>query len=247
MIARRTGQTVRISIAGFATEDHPSGANVPPSWEVTLAGTPTLTTNVLAIGSQIRTGEDSSVRLTGEVAEVLIFDRALSEDEYLAALDDGFPVAGVLPASVNPADLLAYYPLDAANGVADLSGNGRDLTLTGTVTFDDSPELYITREDLPSPTAMLPLIVQNPNSTGEVFEVALRTDRQGMLSPLWQISNPPVNIRCRSYGYIIGNTTTDAQFLANQDSDFAPQPRICLLYTSPSPRDQRGSRMPSSA
>ena len=24
-------------------------------------------------------------------------------------------------------------------------------------------------------------------------------------------------------------------------------PEICLLYTSPSPRDQRGSRMPSSA
>ena len=27
----------------------------------------------------------------------------------------------------------------------------------------------------------------------------------------------------------------------------ALQPYICLLYTSPSPRDQRGSRMPSSA
>ena len=26
-----------------------------------------------------------------------------------------------------------------------------------------------------------------------------------------------------------------------------PEPRTCLLYTSPSPRDQRGSRMPSSA
>ena len=26
-----------------------------------------------------------------------------------------------------------------------------------------------------------------------------------------------------------------------------PIPRVCLLYTSPSPRDQRGSRMPSSA
>ena len=25
------------------------------------------------------------------------------------------------------------------------------------------------------------------------------------------------------------------------------RPRFCLLYTSPSPRDQRGSRMPSSA
>ena len=33
-------------------------------------------------------------------------------------------------------------------------------------------------------------------------------------------------------------------------SDFKNQPlssRCCLLYTSPSPRDQRGSRMPSSA
>ena len=27
----------------------------------------------------------------------------------------------------------------------------------------------------------------------------------------------------------------------------APPPTTCLLYTSPSPRDQRGSRMPSSA
>ena len=26
-----------------------------------------------------------------------------------------------------------------------------------------------------------------------------------------------------------------------------PAPNSCLLYTSPSPRDQRGSRMPSSA
>ena len=35
----------------------------------------------------------------------------------------------------------------------------------------------------------------------------------------------------------------DASFeIGNLDSDIA-----CLLYTSPSPRDQRGSRMPSSA
>ena len=31
------------------------------------------------------------------------------------------------------------------------------------------------------------------------------------------------------------------------DDDNAPDVTICLLYTSPSPRDQRGSRMPSSA
>ena len=29
--------------------------------------------------------------------------------------------------------------------------------------------------------------------------------------------------------------------------EFLKQIRVCLLYTSPSPRDQRGSRMPSSA
>ena len=34
---------------------------------------------------------------------------------------------------------------------------------------------------------------------------------------------------------------------SNNDSFFIMQNNVCLLYTSPSPRDQRGSRMPSSA
>ena len=38
----------------------------------------------------------------------------------------------------------------------------------------------------------------------------------------------------------------DGQFLSLGCFDFEHDP-ICLLYTSPSPRDQRGSRMPSSA
>ena len=33
----------------------------------------------------------------------------------------------------------------------------------------------------------------------------------------------------------------------NELSDSYPHQTACLLYTSPSPRDQRGSRMPSSA
>ena len=32
-----------------------------------------------------------------------------------------------------------------------------------------------------------------------------------------------------------------------QGDTFFPELKDCLLYTSPSPRDQRGSRMPSSA
>ena len=30
-------------------------------------------------------------------------------------------------------------------------------------------------------------------------------------------------------------------------NEMSPMAKVCLLYTSPSPRDQRGSRMPSSA
>ena len=38
-------------------------------------------------------------------------------------------------------------------------------------------------------------------------------------------------------------------FFSGSETGFyrASRVRICLLYTSPSPRDQRGSRMPSSA
>ena len=34
---------------------------------------------------------------------------------------------------------------------------------------------------------------------------------------------------------------------ANDNHDVLCESLVCLLYTSPSPRDQRGSRMPSSA
>ena len=49
---------------------------------------------------------------------------------------------------------------------------------------------------------------------------------------------------------------TERDFVIFHDRDNRPQKRasapfrygyVCLLYTSPSPRDQRGSRMPSSA
>ena len=37
------------------------------------------------------------------------------------------------------------------------------------------------------------------------------------------------------------------QLILVEDLADSNRPHICLLYTSPSPRDQRGSRMPSSA
>ena len=44
-------------------------------------------------------------------------------------------------------------------------------------------------------------------------------------------------------------TVTDVapSITASQTANLAEDASVCLLYTSPSPRDQRGSRMPSSA
>ena len=49
-------------------------------------------------------------------------------------------------------------------------------------------------------------------------------------------------------GYGLGIGIADTGFgHSGGDLGFSSYVRICLLYTSPSPRDQRGSRMPSSA
>ena len=44
------------------------------------------------------------------------------------------------------------------------------------------------------------------------------------------------------YGFACTRTLEEEEKILNWISNYA-----CLLYTSPSPRDQRGSRMPSSA
>ena len=51
-------------------------------------------------------------------------------------------------------------------------------------------------------------------------------------------------------GQIELNDLSGANIIENLQSEFKSSKinkEICLLYTSPSPRDQRGSRMPSSA
>ena len=48
--------------------------------------------------------------------------------------------------------------------------------------------------------------------------------------------------------YVVGGCVRDLLLgLKPKDFDVATSAKPCLLYTSPSPRDQRGSRMPSSA
>ena len=58
-------------------------------------------------------------------------------------------------------------------------------------------------------------------------------------------TTPPEEIvRAKTSGQVFGVKLYPAGATTNSDSGVTD---ICLLYTSPSPRDQRGSRMPSSA
>ena len=46
---------------------------------------------------------------------------------------------------------------------------------------------------------------------------------------------------------VVGLAVLDPAMLGDKANPFATPLEICLLYTSPSPRDKRQSRMPSSA
>ena len=61
--------------------------------------------------------------------------------------------------------------------------------------------------------------------------------------PFMLATEPQLSITDALFESVSGLTTTGATVITQLDD----LPRSCLLYTSPSPRDQRGSRMPSSA
>ena len=60
------------------------------------------------------------------------------------------------------------------------------------------------------------------------------------------VAQSPTDISANPTALFVG-TVDDAPAEANGSASAYYDPATCLLYTSPSPRDQRGSRMPSSA
>ena len=70
----------------------------------------------------------------------------------------------------------------------------------------------------------------------------------------WKITPARVSLNDEGYGHVVYEVTTPSSvfsyviFSKKLDASSRSDRVIaCLLYTSPSPRDQRGSRMPSSA
>ena len=78
----------------------------------------------------------------------------------------------------------------------------------------------------------------------------LRTLRTGSIAMLTTILICLVSLTTIATAQDSGDKPVDEMKIAIKSAELQQQladPSICLLYTSPSPRDQRGSRMPSSA
>lgn len=100
--------------------------------ELSTADLSTGTHGTVATGLGIGRATDSSLEaMNGRIAEVSIWNRALSLNELRSVKWGGLK---------DRAGLLAYWPLwGVADPEADLSGNGRHLTVFGAVRADHAP------------------------------------------------------------------------------------------------------------
>ena len=85
------------------------------------------------------------------------------------------------------------------------------------------------------------LIIENRKVSTASFDV----ERRVLTLPMWEKASGTV------YDLLVGHEVGHALYTPadNWMSDYpdVPPSYVCLLYTSPSPRDKRQSRMPSSA
>ena len=75
---------------------------------------------------------------------------------------------------------------------------------------------------------------------------------QGFVSALQSVASGDLSVMartrsCRELSYLADQINAMTEALDHAQRDHRVHMENCLLYTSPSPRDQRGSRMPSSA
>ena len=119
-VAVREGTTFRVYVDGVQT------------WSTTKSGTLDFqATRKLHIGSFF--GDKNERFFDGDMDNVCVFGRALGEADVQNLY------AGGMPATALPDPVLHYAFEDAANPGKDSSGNGCDLTATGTLACEASP------------------------------------------------------------------------------------------------------------
>ena len=107
-------------------------------------------------------------------------------------------------------------------------------------------ELYIKRPTLFIQSLLKPMIEVLSMKMSKFYEVSKvldrRTDTNGRVQYLVRWAG-----YSKAYDSLVDEEDTNDHLKQAFRTRFQSNLNTCLLYTSPSPRDQRGSRMPSSA
>ena len=163
--------------------------------------------------------------------------------DNVQVLDDvaaqfGSQFVGIVPGSVAVQNFNGTGTAPTANAGFESSTAMSLVTSAGAVDPGDTFEVVYTVTIDPSQAPAGSIGLDNQASTsGEAL------DSNG--NPILDASGDPVTANDLSDSGT--DPTNGGGAGTNEDPTSIVLPNICLLYTSPSPRDQRGSRMPSSA
>ena len=128
----------------------------------------------------------------------------------------------------------------------------RELRLTRTSTVETG--VRILADNCPGPSSVALLIrddvlweIQAPPAPGDTGAEA-EPDEEPVVEELSEEAVEAITEQPGLIEFLVGQTPNDWEVVTPLTATVEPGTRYtCLLYTSPSPRDQRGSRMPSSA
>ena len=101
--------------------------------------------------------------------------------------------------------------------------------------------LDLTNDQLPLVSKYNPHINQNPSNSSYSFNDMVFDKQNNLWALSSDNSNYPLSVFSKSQSKHFPASSSQNNTIDGNKSI------VCLLYTSPSPRDQRGSRMPSSA
>ena len=122
------------------------------------------------------------------------------------------------------------------------------------ITITNTAEDYLAKliEDKNEPGTAVRVFISDPGTpNAETCLAYCKPDELVPSDTLISLPKLSVYVEERSIPFLVdAEVNYDVDNFGGQLTIKAPNarlPNICLLYTSPSPRDQRGSRMPSSA
>ena len=114
--------------------------------------------------------------------------------------------------------------------------------------LDHEFKMYLKKKGIDVDSSMFKLQFKKPMNFSSYRDLSLDNERATLFNALGQIPYLSNQFKLKKYLGLTEDEIKENENLWREENDFTKfQDTGCLLYTSPSPRDQRGSRMPSSA